>query len=112
MICKRAAAITYIFSNVMGITVAWRFQISRRRQFSHYLSEKKLNAELKETLANLRVLRGLMPICSRCKKIRDSEGYWKRLEEYIEQHSEAQFSHSLCDKCANELYGAQEWFRK
>ena len=111
-VTMNAMVITYIFSNIMGIIVAWRFHVYRRQQFSRYLREKRLNRELKEAMGNLRILRGLMPICSRCKKIRDEEGYWKRLEEYIEQHSEAQFSHSLCDKCANELYGTHAWFKK
>lgn len=111
-VTMNAMITTYVFSNIMGIIAAWRFHVSRRQQFSHYLQEKRLNSDLREAMGNLRVLRGLMPICSRCKKIRDEEGYWKKLEEYIEQHSEAQFSHSLCDKCANELYGKHEWFRK
>jgi hypothetical protein len=53
-----------------------------------------------------------MPICASCKKIRDDKGYWKQLEEYIEKHSEAQFSYSLCEECAEKLYGGQDWFRE
>ena len=49
-------------------------------------------------------MKGIIPICMHCKEIRDDDGFWKRLEYYIESHSKAQFSHSICDKCINELY--------
>ena len=47
-----------------------------------------------------KILRGLLPICAWCKKIRDDKGYWKQLEEYMEQHSEAHFTHGMCAECA------------
>jgi hypothetical protein len=47
-----------------------------------------------------KVLHGLLPICAWCKKIRDDEGYWKRLEDYMEQHTEAHFTHGMCTECA------------
>ncbi|MBU1196629.1 MAG: PAS domain-containing protein [Proteobacteria bacterium] len=47
----------------------------------------------------LRVLKGILPICMHCKEIRDDKGYWNQLEKYISEHSEVQFSHSICDKC-------------
>ena len=46
-----------------------------------------------------KILRGLLPICAGCKKIRDDKGYWKLLEEYLEQHSEAYFTHGMCTEC-------------
>jgi len=49
-------------------------------------------------------LRGLLPICSSCKAIRDDQGYWKQLEAYISEHTEANFSHGLCPPCAQRLY--------
>ena len=55
-------------------------------------------------MAEMNSLRGLLPICSRCKKIRDDKGYWNQIEEYIREHSEAEFSHSICPKCAKDLY--------
>lgn len=47
----------------------------------------------------LRVLKGILPICMHCKEIRDDKGYWNQIEKYISEHSEVQFSHSICDKC-------------
>ena len=56
-------------------------------------------AELLQALAQVRRLSGILPICSYCKKIRDDHDYWKRVEEYITDHSEAQFSHGICPEC-------------
>ena len=60
--------------------------------------------ELKATQARVKVLSGLLPICSSCKKIRDDTGYWNRIEAYIHDHSEADFTHGICPTCARELY--------
>ena len=64
----------------------------------------KLIAELKGALDEIRSLRGILPICSNCKKIRDDKGYWNQLEKYISDHSEAVFSHGICPECAEKLY--------
>ncbi len=61
--------------------------------------------KLEEALTHMKTLHGLLPICSSCKKIRDDKGYWSQLEEYIEQHSEAEFSHGICPDCKKRLYG-------
>jgi hypothetical protein len=52
----------------------------------------------------LKVLTGLLPICARCKKIRDDQGYWNQIEAYIQMHSDAKFSHGICPDCAERLY--------
>ncbi len=71
----------------------------------HALQEKeKAVAELSEALDRVRTLSGLLPICSRCKKVRDDEGYWQRIERYIEQRTEATFTHGLCPTCIQGLY--------
>ncbi len=64
----------------------------------------KLIVELTDTLKRIKQLRGLIPICSHCKKIRDDKGYWNQLEAYIRDHSEAEFSHGICPECARILY--------
>jgi hypothetical protein len=65
---------------------------------------EKLIQELQDALAKVKTLSGLLPICSSCKKIRDDKGYWNQIEAYIRDHSEANFSHSICPECAKELY--------
>lgn len=69
-----------------------------------HLSLLEMNEQLKKTIAEVKVLRGMLPICSICKNIRDDKGYWKRIESYIQQHSEAEFSHSICPDCAKKHY--------
>ena len=61
--------------------------------------------DLQRTLNEVKTLRGLLPICSGCKKVRDDKGYWNQIEAYITGHSEAQFSHGICPQCAKTLYG-------
>lgn len=79
---------------------------------SAYESERERLAEskasLEATLSEIRVLRGLLPICSVCKKIRDDEGHWAHLEGYIESHSHASFSHGMCPECIEVYYGKHE----
>lgn len=65
---------------------------------------KHRTADLEEALSKVRLLSGFLPICASCKKIRDDKGYWNQIESYIQQHSEAEFSHSICPDCAKKLY--------
>ena len=60
--------------------------------------------ELQDALAEVITLRGIIPICSSCKKVRDDKGYWNQIESYIRDHSKADFSHSICPECAKKLY--------
>jgi hypothetical protein len=62
------------------------------------------NAELAEALGNVRQLTGLLPICAHCKKIRDDQGYWNQLENYLSRHSGVGFSHGICPQCAREHF--------
>jgi hypothetical protein len=64
----------------------------------------KLIRGLKEALDRVQTLSGLLPICANCKKIRDDTGYWNQIEDYISEHSGAEFSHSICPVCAKKLY--------
>lgn len=65
---------------------------------------EKLIMELQEALADIKVLSGLVPICSNCKAIRDDKGFWTQLEGYIQAHSHAKFSHGICPDCMQKLY--------
>jgi len=62
------------------------------------------NDELQKALREVKVLRGLIPICASCKKIRNDGGFWQQLEEYVGEHSEAEFSHGICQPCVKKLY--------
>ncbi len=69
-----------------------------------HLSLIEKNEELKAALSEVKTLRGMLPICMHCKKIRDDQGYWNQLENYIQKHSDAEFSHSVCKECAKKYY--------
>lgn len=62
------------------------------------------NQELQTAIKQIKTLHGLLPICANCKKIRDDEGYWQQLEEYLGQHTQAEFTHGLCPDCLRMLY--------
>jgi PAS domain S-box-containing protein len=65
---------------------------------------ENLIAELQDALGNIKTLKGLLPICASCKKIRDDQGYWQQIEAYVSDHSDAEFSHGICPECAQRLY--------
>ncbi len=66
--------------------------------------------KLQKAIEEIKSLKGIVPICSNCKKIRDDKGYWNLLESFIEKHSEASFSHGICPECSDKLYGEQNWY--
>jgi PAS domain S-box-containing protein len=86
---------------VVGVSAVAR-DISQRK-----LEERErsgLIQELSDSLARVKTLSGLLPICSGCKKIRNDAGYWQAVEGYIQQHTDAKFTHSLCQDCVKRLY--------
>src|SRR5262249_53084239 len=74
---------------------------NRRREEAERL---KLITDLTNALAQANTLRGLLPICAACKRIRDDSGYWEQVEVYIQKHSNAGFTHGICPTCADQLY--------
>jgi PAS domain S-box-containing protein len=81
--------------------------ITERKQAE--AEREKLISELQEALDHVRRLSGLLPICASCKKIRDDRGYWQQVEVYIQEHSEAEFSHGLCPDCKIMLYPKEQY---
>lgn len=65
---------------------------------------RRKNAELQEALDKVKTLRGLLPICASCKKIRDDQGYWEQVESYIGKRTDVEFSHGICPDCAQRYY--------
>lgn len=72
--------------------------------FIYEYQKEKNRREIKE-------LAGLLPICSSCKKIRDDKGYWNQIESFIQERSQAEFSHGICPECSERLYGHEEWYK-
>lgn len=92
-----------IFSIVICILliliVVFSFRIDKAAR-----ERENIILELQDALAEVRTLRGIIPICSVCKKVRDDKGFWSQIESYIKDHSEADFSHSICPECTKKLY--------
>lgn len=70
--------------------------------------ERELRRSLEETLAQVKTLSGLLPICAKCKKIRDDNGYWNQIENYLAQHASVDFTHGICPECSKEMYPEME----
>lgn len=64
----------------------------------------KRNEELERALREVKILRGLLPICASCKRIRDDKGYWNQIETYLRENSDVEFTHGTCPDCAKKLY--------
>jgi transcriptional regulator with GAF, ATPase, and Fis domain len=85
------------------VSVADQVALAIERKTSEEKRETLIK-ELHTALEEVKILQGILPICSYCKKIRDDKGYWNQIEDYIRKHSDAEFSHSICKKCAEKHY--------
>ena len=91
-----------IFKELDAANKALSKEIVERKKIEKLHGE--LILELQQAMANVKKLSGLLPICAHCKKIRDDKGYWNRIESYIQEHSEAEFSHGICRECAEKYF--------
>lgn len=83
----------------------WLVTIRDVTERQRLLAERQMYIdELSEALRRIQTLKGLLPICSCCKKIRNDAGYWEQIETYITQHSEAEFTHSVCPECVEKYF--------
>ena len=94
-------ALSVLITSTVNVVKEKRMLIERRRAEGE---RERLIIELQDALAEVRTLSGLLPICSGCKKIRDDQGYWNQIEDYISSRSKATFSHGICPECAKKLY--------
>jgi PAS domain S-box-containing protein len=86
-----------------GLMVLRGFLMDVTRRKEAEIERERSIAELREALDKIQHLHGLLPICAWCKKIRDDQGYWKQVEVYIEEHSGAEFTHSMCPECQKKM---------
>jgi DNA-binding NarL/FixJ family response regulator len=75
------------------------------RAIRYSIERNKLLAQLEHSMKEIKTLRGFLPICAYCKKIRDDKGYWTQIETYISAQTQAEFTHGICPDCADKLYG-------
>ncbi len=86
--------------------LSWAFQGMAQRLKLVEEARESLIKSLRDSLAKIKRLQGMLPICASCKKIRDDKGYWNQIETYILEHSEAEFTHGYCPDCMKKLYGS------
>ncbi len=88
------------------ILIILLFMMNKNKKDLKKASNEKANAikELEATLEQVKELKGILPICAQCKNIRDDEGYWNKIEEYISKNTDAHFSHGICPECTKALY--------
>ncbi len=100
--CLLPASLTIFVLLLAGFV----FMLNRHKMIikNQYNEKNKLVTELQSALNEVKILTGIIPICMHCKEIRDDKGCWNQLEKYIIEHSDAQFSHGICDKCFKEYY--------
>ena len=84
---------------MLGLIVAFILRMDKADK-----ERENIITELQVALTEVRKLRGIIPICASCIKVRDDQGYWNQIESYIREHSEADFSHGICPECAKKLY--------
>ncbi len=83
-------------------TLGVMLDITERKHIEE--EHKRLIGDLQEALLSVKTLSGLIPICACCKSIRNDKGYWEKIEKFINERSQAQFSHSICPECAKKMY--------
>lgn len=82
--------------------IEYFLDITARRKLEN--EKEQLIEKLNSALTDVKKLTGFLPICATCKKVRDDKGYWKQIESYIAEHSDTEFSHSICPDCAAKYY--------
>lgn len=93
-----------VCNRTISILAIWVTALIGLRLKDEYQRREKAIDDRNKALEQLRILRGYLPICASCKKIRDDQGYWTQIEVYIRDHSEADFSHGICPECVEKLY--------
>lgn len=96
-----ASDVTTVSGEVAGRMASF-VDITKRKEIE--VDREKLIEKLQKAIDKIRTLKGIIPICASCKKIRDDKGYWNQIEVYIKEHSEADFSHGICPDYAKKLY--------
>jgi len=86
---------------LLALWLQSREEAARRRAQEE---REKVVQELSAALANVKTLSAMLPICSSCRKIRDDEGYWSQIEEYVRKHTDTEFTHGICPDCVRTLY--------
>lgn len=104
--------IALLDATVLSITVFPMLFFLMLKPMRNYLNQRiiiekekeELIEQLKNTIAEIKVLKGIIPICASCKNVRTDQGFWQQVEVYVRDHSEAKFSHGICPDCKEKIY--------
>lgn len=99
-----------VFNRGIALFTVWIIASLGLRRKKMEQQRNSILLEREKALQEVKILRGLLPICASCKKIKDHNGYWTQIEGYIKSHSEAEFTHGICPECAERLY--PDFFKK
>jgi two-component system, response regulator PdtaR len=100
---KEVGVGAYLTKPPNGLDLCRAISIAMARH-DDLMESRKLVLQLESAMAEISTLKGILPICANCKDIRDDEGFWHQVEAYVRDHSDAEFSHSICPKCIEKLY--------
>ena len=96
----------FLLTNAFGMLTSWQLNHRRRQVYHAWLTQSRLRQELEQAMAEIKTLRGMLSICAWCKRIRE-DGQWLPIEEYVKEHSLANFTHGMCPQCLEEQLDEQ-----
>lgn len=96
--------LTLVIANAVGVVASRERMARQRREEQAWRNERDAKLELQRAHSEIRVLKGLLPTCAHCRRVRTETGAWQQMERYVAEHSEAQFSHGFCPDCIAEHY--------
>ena len=102
-VLRRSVIVSMLLTNLIGLVWSWNLQRLTREQFLATSRETSLRTGLESALAEVKTLRGIVPICAHCKAVRNDEGFWQQVEVYVREHSHAEFTHGICPACLKAL---------
>lgn len=110
-LATKSIPVIFLSARVQTEDIVNGFEVGGVDYITKPFIKEELLARVK-THIQIKTLQGLLPVCSQCKKMRNEDGYWQDMVEYIEEHTETAISHSLCSSCSDQLYGNESWYKK
>ena len=101
---RRSLLASLVLVNGVAATTTWLLHRLKRRAFTALRKEEEMRIGLESALAEVKTLRGILPICAHCKRVRNDAGSWQQVEEYVHEHTDADFSHGICPQCIQTYY--------
>ncbi len=93
-----------VAASIFSLIVYYMMQQAHFSAFTSLQAEQSANSELRNAMRSIDTLQHLLPVCANCKKVRDDNGYWEQIDEYINAHSDVSITHSICPGCFSDLY--------